>query len=757
MSEEEESQSMEIIDDDDDEIIEDSESEKENEKNVISTQPKEENKKEDKPKEVMKIEVKVKEDKQKGVVKKIENTKIVSKKEEEKDDEIDEIIHKETQSKMATGFNVDNSKTIFTKLTEEMFDNLKSNRKKNNYVYDSFINEQFLSKYSEKFNDNNKNIVNDFVNRNVKDSNRKKLGVVEQRKKDSARTEKTKKPLITNPTINNKTTKKKKDEFFTEQKNFMEMKQKKLNDMKNKLFKEEKQNIRNKPLINSKAIDIINRKNRFGKKELSRSVFDKLYDDRTKYKKSALMLQKDNSSRSVAQKRIKSAEPRVNNDSINRLHLGESPYKKKTPVFETQSEVDLTSTSSNTLLIQKILRNIDIEFNRMFNSTSETNFKVNINQFMSLLHSLGFIHKKYSNETNNKDKEFQLVKDAWKVLTRKNNNDKDIVDSYYIILFLLCVLDLYRGGYSPVIQKNLPFIDTTKYNISEKLAKQIKLFFRQFADNEMNYIFKNNKYDNYHSFVNNTETNNSSRKKLNKIKSNNSITGRRIAVTEAYDLDKKKREQQLEILRKRKEKEEEKECTFFPNGKRPKSTTSREVSNRLYSIPKKQKNTILQTNPNEKETYDFKPELTQYNKKMFNYNPIKDDKLVNEKIEQYEKARIDKKVSNYLKKQGTHSISHLKTFDEVVNDIVQTDTPTRWKFDNEKKIYKDTFERFNPKKKKDKRKIQFIFEIKVEDKIKQLKIYKGDNIEKDVDTFCNENNLEWESKEQILSAIKDKM
>lgn len=757
MSDEEESQSMEIIDDDDDEIIEDSESEKENEKNVISTQPKEENKKEDKPKEVMKIEVKVKEDKQKGVVKKIENTKIVSKKEEEKDNEIDEIIHKETQSKMTTGFNVDNSKTIFTKLTEEMFDNLKSNRKKNNYVYDSFINEQFLSKYSEKFNDNNKNIVNDFVNRNVKDSNRKKLGVVEQRKKDSARTEKTKKPLITNPTINNKTTKKKKDEFFTEQKNFMEMKQKKLNDMKNKLFKEEKQNIRNKPLINSKSIDIINRKNRFGKKELSRSVFDKLYDDRTKYKKSALMLQKDNSSRSVAQKRIKSAEPRVNNDSINRLHLGESPYKKKTPVFETQSEVDLTSTSSNTLLIQKILRNIDIEFNRMFNSTSETNFKVNINQFMSLLHSLGFIHKKYSNETNNKDKEFQLVKDAWKVLTRKNNNDKDIVDSYYIILFLLCVLDLYRGGYSPVIQKNLPFIDTTKYNISEKLAKQIKLFFRQFADNEMNYIFKNNKYDNYHSFVNNTETNNSSRKKLNKIKSNNSITGRRIAVTEAYDLDKKKREQQLEILRKRKEKEEEKECTFFPNGKRPKSTTSREVSNRLYSIPKKQKNTILQTNPNEKETYDFKPELTQYNKKMFNYNPIKDDKLVNEKIEQYEKARIDKKVSNYLKKQGTHSISHLKTFDEVVNDIVQTDTPTRWKFDNEKKIYKDTFERFNPKKKKDKRKIQFIFEIKVEDKIKQLKIYKGDNIEKEVDTFCNENNLEWESKEQILSAIKDKM
>ena len=44
-------------------------------------------------------------------------------------------------------YNIDNSKTIFTKLTEEMFDNLYSPSKKSKYVYDSFINEQFLSRY----------------------------------------------------------------------------------------------------------------------------------------------------------------------------------------------------------------------------------------------------------------------------------------------------------------------------------------------------------------------------------------------------------------------------------------------------------------------------------------------------------------------------------------------------------------------------------------------------------------------------------
>ena len=148
--------------------------------------------------------------------------------------------------------------------------------------------------------------------------------------------------------------------------------------------------------------------------------------------------------------------------------------------------------------------------------------------------------------------------------------------------------------------------------------------------------------------------------------------------------------------------------------------------------------------------------------KMFNYNPIKDDKNVNEKIEQYEKARIDKKLNEYLLKQGIHSISHLKSFDEVVNDIAKQEPYLYFRFDNEYKGYKNTFEKFNKNvngnnKLNKSREVKYVFEIKVEEQIKTLKIYKGDDISKNVDKFCNDNNLEPESKEQIIAAINDKI
>ena len=406
----------------------------------------------------------------------------------------------------------------------------------------------------------------------------------------------------------------------------------------------------------------------------------------------------------------------------------------------------------------------------MFNYTSDTNHSILFIDFVKFLFHLGFVVKEYNAtqiQAKNKEKELQLLKDAWKVLTRKTtDNSNEKIDSHYLILFLLCVMDLYRGEISPLIMKIIPCIDIKKYSISEKLSKQIKIFFRLLRDNEMNYIFKNNNYELFHSFANNENLNelHVKKPKMSKIRSENNLSGKRLNLTEAYDLSKKKREQQLQILRKEKEQKEEKECTFFPNGKNPKSrSSSREVTNRLYSQRKKKSQTTnndksVDSSLNDKFKYTFRPTLTKYNKRMFNYNPIKDDRLVNEKLEQYEKARIDKKVSNYLLKQGTHSISQLKTFDEVVNDIVRTEVPTRMKFDNEYGGYKNTFDKYKKKpQKKDKREIKFIFEIKVEDAIKKLKIYKGDDIEKVVDKFCIENNLEMESKEQILSAIRDKL
>ena len=238
------------------------------------------------------------------------------------------------------------------------------------------------------------------------------------------------------------------------------------------------------------------------------------------------------------------------------------------------------------------------------------------------------------------------------------------------------------------------------------------------------------------------------------------MTGRRITVTEAYDLDKKKKEQQLEILRKKKEKEEEKECTFFPNGKRPKSSTSREVSNRLYSIPRKQKNTIFQTNPNEKETYDFKPELTQYNKKMFNYNPIEDDDDVNRKLNRMEKARETKSILDLHKKLGG---TDFKIFDyENVEPL------PKMRFDIEYKTNKDSFWNYQKRlnnynditgedsKRRESRIPLLKVEVNIDDndKIVTLEIYQGDDPIKITEHFCAKYGLSEEKKMKLQNLKK---
>ena len=670
-------------------------------------------------------------------------------------------------------YNIDNSKTIFTKLTEEMFDNLYSPSKKSKYVYDSFINEQFLSKYSEKFNDKNNRIVNNFMERICKETEKKRLGIITQEKNEHI------KPPPGRMTTygghrdgdTHRLTSGNKENFISEQKKFVEKKNKKINELKSKLFKEENKNIRNIPQICNKSREM--------SKTKTKNVFDKLYEDNQhKFKKTALLLPKDKFNKTTTgneSRRNASAKTRMNKEeieiSVDKLHRGFSQSKKQIKIDKNSNKsFELTSKSSNELLAQKFLKNYDLESNKMFNYTSDTNHSILFIDFVKFLFHLGFVVKEYNAtqiQAKNKEKELQLLKDAWKVLTRKTtDNSNEKIDSHYLILFLLCVMDLYRGEISPLIMKIIPCIDIKKYSISEKLSKQIKIFFRLLRDNEMNYIFKNNNYELFHSFANNENLNelHVKKPKMSKIRSENNLSGKRLNLTEAYDLSKKKREQQLQILRKEKEQKEEKECTFFPNGKNPKSrSSSREVHSRLYSQRKKKSQTTnndksVDSSLNDKFKYTFRPTLTKYNKRMFNYNPIKDDRLVNEKLEQYEKARIDKKVSNYLLKQGTHSISQLKTFDEVVNDIVRTEVPTRMKFDNEYGGYKNTFDKYKKKpQKKDKREIKFIFEIKVEDAIKKLKIYKGDDIEKVVDKFCIENNLEMESKEQILSAIRDKL
>ena len=696
--------------------------------------------------------------------------------------------------------NFKDSKTVFTKLSEDMYNNFingndtdKGSIHYKKYDFDSLINERFIQSYAEKFKEHNNSKFKDFLARNSKPKNRVINGQNGNKSSPDLKSKKTREER--NKEINS---------FLKNQENFLEKKQQNLLELQKKVSTETNQNYTSIPQINENSNTIINQLRINNPDEYNNNVFVKLFEEKkNKTKKEALIAKvqadtikqediKDKGNAIIypkkpAPKKLTDAEIK---DLVDNLHKPKSRIKSNNdnavylPVKTTPNK-ELSSLPSNSILIQRFLKSFDIEASNMFNKRSDENQDLTYNDVKELLYKLGFISEQ------DDEKENALIKEAWDILINKQSNnenntnqtenkqneevkkDEDNIEnipnkeqkiqSFDLILFLLCVLNLYKGGTSQLIDQNIPFIDLTETSphiIKPKQAKQIQFQFRDFFNNSMDHLFKQKTLSK--TLRLNDQANANKQKSSNNIHLTSSPNLKNRPI-KTYDIIQKKREKTNEILRAEKQAKEFKECTFYPNNRNPNllsPNVSTEVTNRLYSQrPQRQ---LKQSDPSKKsenEIYSFTPAISKIDNKMFTFNPIKDDKSVNEKVEQYEKARMDKKLNNYLLKQGTHVISNY----EIINNLnSQTDPPISFRFDNEYKGYKNTFEKFNKKKglnhnDNQEREIKYVFEFNVENQIKSLKIYKGDNIAKCVNKFCNENNLEVESKERILSAIKEKI
>ena len=688
---------------------------------------------------------------------------------------------------------------MFTKLSEDIYNNFiygnendKGSIHYKKYDFDSLINERFIQSYAEKFREHNNSKFKDFLARNNRPKNRVITGQNGNKSSPDIKSKKSKEER-------NKEIK----SFLKNQENFLEKKHQNLLDLQKKVSTETNQNYTSIPQINENSNTIVNQLRINNPDEYQNNVFSKLFEEKkNKTKKEALIAKvkadtikqediKDKANviiypKKQAPKKLTNAEIK---DLVDNLHKPKSRIKNNNdnavylPVKTTPNK-EFSSLPSNSILIQRFLKSFDIEASNMFNKRCDENLDLTYLDCKELLYKLGFISEQ------NEEKENTLIKEAWNMLLNKQtnndalgtenkpteeaNNDGDNniesnpnkeqkIQSFDLILFLLCVLNLYKGGTSQLLDQNIPFInlkETSPHIIKPKQAKQIQLQFRDLFNNSMNHLFKQKSLSK--TIRLNDQANVNKQKSSNNIHlaSSPNLKNRPI---KTYDIIHKKREKTNEILRAEKAAKEFKECTFYPNNRNPNllsSNVSTEVTNRLYSQrPQRQ---LKQSDPSKKsenEIYSFTPTISKIDNKMFAFNPIKDDKSVNDKVEQYEKARMDKKLNNYLLKQGTHVISNY----EVINNLNnQTEPPVSFRFDNEYRGYKNTFEKFNKKKgfnnnDNQEREIKYVFEFNVENQIKSLKIYKGDNITKCVNKFCNENNLEVESKERILSAIKEKI
>ena len=391
-----------------------------------------------------------------------------------------------------------NEKTVFTKLTEEMYKNLMDDKKIKQYTnYDTLTCDNFLGNFSKKFNGNNNQTIDDFLKRNETEVNkyRQKINKINNDKKEQ------KLYIEKKYHINKKPPSKRFTNFLEKQKYFEDNKQNNIENLKYKINSERNKNLTNKPMVNSKSnkIILINSKNQNIQNSLNKNVFNKLFDDsNTRNQKQIMNLKKHNiSEKKLNKQTIANLSKRLYNESKIRNERLKNSQKLRNSKIKNKQKENKLSSNTNEIIIKKFYNTLNSTLLNNFEKDIQNNFELSFKDFLLILFSNNFVVKNYSHfessDTKYVEKEFQLSLDAFKVILRKKevNPEEDKIYLYNVILFLLSIIDVYDGGNkNNLINKIFPFINLNEENIDEKLVKQLKIFFRLFKENYFNLINK---------------------------------------------------------------------------------------------------------------------------------------------------------------------------------------------------------------------------------------------------------------------------
>ena len=310
------------------------------------------------------------------------------------------------------------------------------------------------------------------------------------------------------------------------------------------------------------------------------------------------------------------------------------------------------------------------------------------------------------------------------------------------------------------ILKKLSLGDSVINTYSFETIKKIKTKFKIFYQNRKK--FENFFFRNKNNLSEERSVSKSAFTFKPKIKSNK---GESTKLESTYFILQQRHMNEIEQLQKEKINKELKDCTFAPNNKKVDRSKSIEISNRLYSVCKRKKTENINSSIFNDKECTFSPKTNKKLKEnIFTINPIKDDPLFNYKIEQYEKARIEKKLVNFISCQGGASLTKLRNSDELLKEFQNQQNYENFKFGLEKKTNKDTFDKFGYKgynnyvMEGDKKELpMFTIEVKIKDRIEFLDYYKNDDPARITRKFCKRHGLGESSNEKILAVIEDKL
>ena len=410
----------------------------------------------------------------------------------------------------------------------------------------------------------------------------------------------------------------------------------------------------------------------------------------------------------------------------NYSSLIEMSYETDTKKMETMhpsviSDISLSNSSSANISIN---RNNPIKKRNVINNLNNSELK-NKNSIAGK--SLEDEAENYTINSFKNDKEFILCKDAWKILTEKKNFDEEIcITNKKFFLFFICVLGIgeyLREKKNFKKDYNFFFSDKKIMNQYNNLKKYINKYFGIFSINanensinsEKKYLIVKNNTNSYNNsiatsfVVNNSDINNKYNiYEKNYFNGNRNLDNLEDTNSEKLFYEGIKEEEKFFYSVNNQSEKSYKTLNFTEMG----DLTNNNNNNNLLNSSLTDNSSILDLkkflNPNTSEKMDDEIEVDSF---LFEDNK-----------------------KNYFKYNNN----------EINND--SSIEPPKTKKINNNNINNNT-----------KKRVGYVFEIKVENELKKLVLKKGEDKNIIVKNFCEKYGINEEEKTKIIKIIDERL
>jgi len=662
-------------------------------------------------------------------------------------------------------------KSIFSKISESILQNDKKNEKYPNKKivnleqinednYNKLTEELYLHSRANKNNYENKKIISEFLERKKKEEITKKIGI----ENDSNIMSEALKDLKRSNTLTDRNRSFKSSrtfgKFLQDQKNKEE--KHKILLKRNELLQNEKinLNIRDRPLLNEESIKIMNNSVR-NKMDIHIRLYKEFNDKKKKEEEKIkdLLYVNKIKEKKMTQKKIDENSNRLFNEYKIKKNRNEELKYKKINEINNLTFNSPVSKNSNEIIFKKIIKKLKNALFIIFGKKLEDNFQINYFDFLKLLYSICFISKNYFEliQLKNNDKqiekeiEFRISNDAWKIITKNKEFKNDIpCESKNLFFFILSVVGNIENKY---IKKELEKCGIELNSNDFNLSSQIYKYFQLFRNNAINSLLFRDKKIKKEEIINENEK----LDKNKKVNFNNNLIYLNIEKDNKIFL--KNKENKYGDIEQFKNEENKKRYTYIPsstqNNEKKNVLKYNENSIKYLNSSLKYISNDNNLNKNIKNNLINKSFNSNNNlRKMFLNNPLEKDNDIQKKINELKEARNQRKIEKIIKEKGLRINSLEDQYNNIYNynqRFVHINEPLN--------NFKNTFKKYEKLSVKQKifNNQKYIFEIFVENKPKKLILYKGENINNKINEFCNKYNLNYNDRQQIVTTINNQI